>query len=62
MKDIAVAAARAAFESGPWSKMSGRERRDLMLRLADLIEQNAEELAHMESLDNGLHLSLPLYA
>jgi acyl-CoA reductase-like NAD-dependent aldehyde dehydrogenase len=33
--------------------MSGRERRDLMLRLADLIEQNAEELATFEAHDNG---------
>ena len=33
--------------------MEGEERRKLMLRLADLMEKNADELAHLESLDNG---------
>ena len=51
--DLAVKAARAAFEGGAWKDFSGRQRRDLLLKLADLVEQNAEELAHMESLDNG---------
>lgn len=58
--DLAVAAARAAFESGPWSTMSGRARRDLMLKLADLIDQNADELAEMESLNNGKPKSIAL--
>jgi len=49
----AVAAARAAFEHGPWRKMPASERGRLLLRLADLIEQNADELAALESLDNG---------
>jgi len=57
--DLAVQAARAAF-AGPWRSLSGRARRDLMLRLADLIEQNAEELARMESLDNGKPLAIAL--
>src|SRR4051812_40020976 len=48
--DLAVKAARRAFESGPWSKMSGAERGKLMNRLADLIEQNKEDLAALESL------------
>ncbi len=51
--DLAVKAARKAFESGPWSKMSGAERGRLMNKLADLIEQNTDELAALESLDNG---------
>ena len=51
--DLAVHAARAAFESGPWSKMDGRDRGRLMLKLADLMEQNLEELAALETLDNG---------
>ncbi len=51
--DLAVKAARTAFESGPWSKMSGAERGRLIYKLADLIEQNKEELAALESLDNG---------
>src|SRR6202789_3658320 len=56
--DLAVKAARAAYEHGPWHKMSGRERGRLLLRLADLIEQNADELAGVESLDNGKPLAM----
>ncbi len=51
--DLAVKAARRAFESGPWSKMSATERSRLMNKLADLIEQHKEELAALETLDNG---------
>src|SRR5881275_3568138 len=51
--DLAVAAARKAFESGPWSKMSAAERGRLLYKLADAIEKNVEELAALESLDNG---------
>jgi len=51
--DRAVAAARAAFDTGPWSKMTPAERGRLIWKLADLIEQNAEEFAQLESLDNG---------
>ena len=53
--DRAVAAARKAFEdrSGPWRKMSASERGRLIWRLADLIEKNLEELAELETLDNG---------
>ena len=42
--DKAVAAARAAFESGPWSRTTGSERARIMWKLAELIEQNAAEL------------------
>ena len=49
----AVAAARKAFESGPWPKLTPSQRGRLLLKLADLIEQNAEELAQLETLDNG---------
>src|SRR5215469_3941002 len=49
----AVAAARKAFESGPWPKLTPSQRGRLLLKLADLIEQNAEELAALETLDNG---------
>ena len=49
----AVRAARAAFESGPWRKMRASERGRLLYRLADLIESNADQLAALESLDNG---------
>ncbi|MFL5342140.1 MAG: aldehyde dehydrogenase family protein [Gemmataceae bacterium] len=51
--DLAVAAARKAFESGPWSKMSAAERGRLLNKLADAIEQHSDELAALESLDNG---------
>lgn len=49
----AVVAARKAFESGPWPKMSAAERGRLLYKLADLIEKNQEELAALEVLDNG---------
>jgi aldehyde dehydrogenase (NAD+) len=51
--DLAVAAARKAFEDSPWSRMSAAERGRLIYRLADLIEKNIDELAALESLDNG---------
>jgi len=53
----AVKAARKAFEKGPWRKMSARERGRILYKLADLIEQNKDELAKLESLDNGKPLS-----
>jgi aldehyde dehydrogenase (NAD+) len=54
----AVRAARAAFEHGPWRKMRASERGRLLHRLADLIESNAEQLARLESLDNGKPVSV----
>jgi len=55
--DKAVKAARKAFEKGPWKKMNARERGRLLYKLADLIEQNKEELAKLETLDNGKPLA-----
>src|SRR5579864_6708360 len=49
--DKAVAAARAAFDSGPWRKTAPSERGRVINRLADLIEANGDELAALESLD-----------
>src|ERR1700694_1352380 len=49
----AVAAARKAFESGPWPKLTPSQRGRLLWKVADLIEQHAEELAELETLDNG---------
>lgn len=49
----AVAAARAAFETGPWSRMSGGERGKILMRIADLLEREAEAIARLESQDNG---------
>jgi len=51
--DLAVTAARRAFEKGPWAKMNARERGRLIYKLADLIEKNIDELAALETLDNG---------
>jgi aldehyde dehydrogenase (NAD+) len=51
--DRAVKAARKALESGPWKRMPGSERGLLMLKLADLVEQNAEELAVLEAYNSG---------
>ncbi len=56
--DAAVRAARAAFESGPWRKMNASARGRLLHRLADLIENNADQLARLESLDNGKPVSV----
>jgi acyl-CoA reductase-like NAD-dependent aldehyde dehydrogenase len=50
--DAAVAAARQAL-SGPWGKMSPADREKILHRVADLIEKNADELAQLETLDNG---------
>ncbi|MEM9826135.1 MAG: aldehyde dehydrogenase family protein [Planctomycetota bacterium] len=51
--DAAVKAARSAFQSGPWRKMDARERGRLLCKLADAIEDHQEELARLETLDNG---------
>ncbi|HLE15601.1 MAG TPA: aldehyde dehydrogenase family protein [Anaerolineales bacterium] len=51
--DLAVQAARAAFEKGPWGKMSAEERGNLLWKLADLVDQHADQLAELETLDNG---------
>jgi aldehyde dehydrogenase (NAD+) len=51
--DRAVKAARRALEQGPWGKMDARDRGILMNRLADLIEDEIDELAALETLDNG---------
>jgi aminomuconate-semialdehyde/2-hydroxymuconate-6-semialdehyde dehydrogenase len=54
--DDAVRAAKAAFPA--WSQKTAAERSDLLLKLADLIERNLDELARTESIDNGKTLSL----
>ena len=51
--DLAVHAARAAFETGPWSRMDARDRGRLLHKLADLAELHLDELAALETLDNG---------
>ncbi len=51
--DLAVAAARKAFDSGPWPKMSAAERGRLVWKLGDLIMANLDEMARLESLCTG---------
>jgi acyl-CoA reductase-like NAD-dependent aldehyde dehydrogenase len=51
--DRAVRAARAAFESGPWSKMRPAERQRILWKLGDLMLEHADEIARLETLDNG---------
>src|SRR5690242_9427469 len=51
--DRAVKSARAAFETGPWPRLTASERGRLIWKLADLLEQNLEEFAELETLDNG---------
>ena len=56
--DAAVKAARRAFESGPWAKMSASERGRIIWKIADLLEQHTEEFAELETLDNGKPISV----
>ena len=56
--DRAVRAARAAFETGPWPRLTASERGRLLWKLADLLEQNLEEFAALDSLDNGKPLAV----
>jgi acyl-CoA reductase-like NAD-dependent aldehyde dehydrogenase len=56
--DRAVAAARRAFDEGPWPRMSGRERARILHRVADLIRERADELVATESIDVGKPVTL----
>ena len=58
----AVAAARKAFDEGPWSRMTPSERGRIIWRIGDLILEHAEELAQLESLDNGKPYAVALAA
>ncbi len=58
----AVVAARKAFDEGPWGRMSPSERGRIIWRIGDLILEHAEELAQLESLDNGKPYGVALAA
>jgi len=60
--DRAVQAARKAFDDGPWSRMTPSERGRIIWRIGDLILEHAEELAQLESLDNGKPYAVALAA
>ncbi|KAL6882014.1 hypothetical protein ACP4OV_011486 [Aristida adscensionis] len=51
--DLAVKAAREAFDNGPWPRMTGYERSRILFRFADLIDQHVEELAALDTVDAG---------
>jgi aldehyde dehydrogenase (NAD+)/phenylacetaldehyde dehydrogenase len=55
--DVAVAAARKVFDDGGWPSMSPHQRARLLFKIADLIDQHVEELAELETLDNGKPLT-----
>ncbi len=55
--DAAIAAARAAFDAGVWSRLSGKARAAVLLRVADLIEAKAEPMARLETLESGKPIS-----
>jgi phenylacetaldehyde dehydrogenase len=59
--DLAVVAARRAFESGPWHAMSPSERARLIYKLADKMEERADDFAQLESLDNGKPVMMARY-
>ena len=54
--ESAIAAAHHTFHEGPWPATSSRERGDLLLRVADLLERDTDAIARMESLDTGKRL------
>lgn len=56
--ELAVRAARKAFESGPWRRMTPSERGKLLWKLADLLEAHTQEFALLETLDNGKPMSV----
>ncbi len=55
--DLAVAAARKAFEEGPWRKMDARDRGRIIYKIAGLVEKNKDELAWLDTMDNGKPIS-----
>ena len=56
--ELAVRAARKAFDNGPWRRLTSSERGRMIWKLADLLEQHTEEFAFLESLDNGKPLTI----
>jgi phenylacetaldehyde dehydrogenase len=58
----AVRAARRAFEEGPWSRLTASDRGRIIWKIGDLILDHAEELAQLESLDNGKPVAVALAA
>lgn len=57
MTERAIKAARAAFDTGVWSRISGKERAAVLLKVADLIEKNVDRIAVFETLESGKPIS-----
>ncbi|WP_132744957.1 5-carboxymethyl-2-hydroxymuconate semialdehyde dehydrogenase [Scopulibacillus darangshiensis] len=55
--NAAVAAAKEAFDNGPWGKMKVAERLDYIRKIADIIDAHADEIAYLEAVDTGLPIS-----
>ena len=55
--EAAIAAARSAFDAGVWSRISGKERARVLLKVADLIEANTDRIALQETLESGKPIS-----
>mgnify|MGYP000954010399 CR=1 FL=1 len=51
--DLAVTAARNAFETGPWASSTPKDRAHLLFKIAELMERDSDELAHLDAADNG---------
>jgi len=60
--DLAVQAARAAFEQGPWPAMTPAQRAKILWRVGELIEQHIDELSELETLDQGKPIWVGRYA
>ncbi|MBF9057599.1 aldehyde dehydrogenase family protein [Rhodobacterales bacterium HKCCSP123] len=58
--EAAIAAARAAFDAGEWSRASGKDRATLLLRVADLIDRDQQAIARQEVLESGKPISQAL--
>ncbi|HRN30449.1 MAG TPA: aldehyde dehydrogenase family protein, partial [Terrimesophilobacter sp.] len=58
--DRAVAAAKRAFDAGPWPRMKNRERARILNRIADQVEARDAELAELETFDTGLPITQAL--
>lgn len=58
--DAAVAAARRAFDQGPWPTMAARERKKILQKLVDRISDASEDLGYLQTLDNGIPINFSL--
>jgi aldehyde dehydrogenase (NAD+) len=55
--DTAVAAARAAFDDGPWPRLPAKDRKKILQRMVDLVRRDVDDLQRLQALDNGMPLT-----